>query len=172
MKCTALERFMRHVSPRQPNGCVLWLGAKNQVGYGNFMLSKGRMIVAHRAAWILQVGDLPRGRGASGVVLRHTCDNPSCVSIEHLCLGTQLDNMRDMVVRGRANGPKGERNRWAAFTDDEAGKIRELRKSGVSAKTIADRYGVSRQCIFRIISGRSYTLTRAKEELVIVEGMP
>lgn len=37
-----------------------------------------------------------------GMVIRHKCDNPSCINPEHLALGTQLENMRDKMLRNRS----------------------------------------------------------------------
>lgn len=34
-------------------------------------------------------------------VVMHTCDNPSCISLEHIKLATQTDNMIDKAIKGR-----------------------------------------------------------------------
>lgn len=54
----------------------------------------GKLIYAHRLAFFEVFGWWPP-------VVRHTCDNPPCVNIWHLLPGTQADNVRDMVERGR-----------------------------------------------------------------------
>ena len=41
------------------------------------------------------------GKIPEGMVVRHTCDNPACINLDHLTLGTQADNVQDMVDRGR-----------------------------------------------------------------------
>lgn len=91
-----LERFEQYTSP-QSNGCIHWIGAISGNGYGTFWL-EGRTWRAHRAAWKLRLGRIPTGK-----ILRHRCDNPICVNLEHLKPGTQLENAKDAVERGRLN---------------------------------------------------------------------
>lgn len=93
-----LKRFYEKVSLPDENGCMLWLaGTRN--GYRQLRLN-GRMVYAHRLAYIIFNGEeIPNGR-----VVRHKCDQPLCVAPDHLELGTQADNTRDMWERGRARG--------------------------------------------------------------------
>jgi hypothetical protein len=83
--------------------CWLWVGASDRHGYGNITEGghAGPHITAHRLAWELANGPAPRG-----AVVRHRCDNPSCVRPSHLAIGTMADNQRDMAVRQR--GTKGK----------------------------------------------------------------
>jgi len=78
-------------------GCFKFVGSKDPRGYGKIYYN-GKSEYAHRLSWLLQVGEIPEGK-----VIRHICDNPSCVAVEHLELGTQQDNVKDMHERGRAN---------------------------------------------------------------------
>lgn len=74
--------------------CVAWTGASAR-GYG-YVSVGGRMLRAHRRAWEQQYGPIP-----AGMVVMHRCDNPSCVNLDHLALGTQADNVADMLNKGR-----------------------------------------------------------------------
>lgn len=56
----------------------------------------GKVFREHRYVWTLTHGQIP-----AGLVVCHTCDNPRCVNVEHLFLGTQADNLRDMDAKGR-----------------------------------------------------------------------
>lgn len=56
----------------------------------------GRQVYAHRYAWVLANGPI-----APGLVVCHTCDNPPCINVDHLFIGTQADNVRDMYAKGR-----------------------------------------------------------------------
>jgi len=87
------ERF--HEKVRFGRGCWLWTGATMWKGYGAIGYF-GKVLRAHRVAWELCVGPIPRGRQ----VLHH-CDNPACVRPNHLFLGTARDNSRDMSAKGR-----------------------------------------------------------------------
>lgn len=86
-------RFWRNT--KREGACLVWTGKRYRNGYGSLMHGK-RYRLAHRIAW-----ELTHGREPDGVVM-HTCDTPECVEPSHLVLGTQRDNMRDMVRKGRA----------------------------------------------------------------------
>jgi hypothetical protein len=106
------------------------------------------MRIASRVAYNLQVGDIPEGQ-----VVRHKCDNPSCVNPDHLELGTQKDNVRDMMERGRGNwrAPNGEDRHNAILTEDQ---VRYIRTSDERGKDLAERYGVKQVTISAIRHGR------------------
>lgn len=95
------ERFLVRVKPN-PNGCLDWVGTPDKDGYGRFRRSKkdgeskGKPVRVNRWVWEQSNGPIP-----AGYVVRHTCDRPSCVNIDHLLIGTHLDNVRDMVARNR-----------------------------------------------------------------------
>lgn len=78
--------------------CLVWQGKTDTSGYGYFHAERGRYWKAHRAVYTLSKGPIPKG-----MYVLHTCDNPPCINIEHLFLGTQYTNMRDMIAKGRAN---------------------------------------------------------------------
>lgn len=83
--------------------CVEWTAAKTTAGYGLF--SVGRSLrYAHRAMWVGAFGPIPKGAS-----VLHKCDNPACIRPSHLFLGTQGDNMRDMVRKGRYYKPSRKR---------------------------------------------------------------
>lgn len=90
------EAFELKVEPT--SGCWWWRGPIATSGYGQFPWD-GRREYAHRIAWMLWNGhaSIPKG-----LVIRHTCDTPLCVSPYHLLIGTKADNSRDMVERGRS----------------------------------------------------------------------
>lgn len=96
LELTGEERFIRRgVTDNEGSGCLLWQGHLDRDGYGHINID-GEMIRAHRYAWIMTNGDVPQG-----LFVCHRCDNPTCVNIEHLFLGTALDNNRDAIAKGR-----------------------------------------------------------------------
>ena len=76
-------------------GCVLWHGTTDRWGYG-YMTVRGKKIGAHRIAYTLANGAIPKG-----LCVLHSCDTPACVNPAHLRLGTDADNHRDTLERGR-----------------------------------------------------------------------
>lgn len=82
--------FHRHYEPTE--GCWEWVGCKYHHGYGQY----GREY-AHRVMWEWKHGEPP----AMGLLVLHSCDNPSCVNPDHLYLGDQKKNMSDCAARGR-----------------------------------------------------------------------
>jgi hypothetical protein len=70
-------------------------GARSDTGYGR-VTHEGKQWAAHRLAWTLAHGPIP-----DGMLVLHHCDNRACWNVEHLFLGSQADNMADMVAKGR-----------------------------------------------------------------------
>lgn len=98
------HRFFLKVKVGGVDECWLWEGRRLRGGYGQFDMGGGCQM-AHRMAWVLKNGTIPTGEGFHGTCVLHKCDNPACVNPEHLFLGTHVDNMSDMVSKGRARGP-------------------------------------------------------------------
>jgi HNH endonuclease len=75
----------------------IWTGATNGVGYGMVRVTNPRRnMLVHRAVWELEHGPIP-----SGLFVLHHCDTPPCHKFGHLFLGTQADNVADMLTKGR-----------------------------------------------------------------------
>ncbi len=90
-------RFWRHVT-KGPS-CWEWHGAGSRGvhPYGTFGV-QGATVRAHRFSWELHAGKIPEG-----IYVLHRCDNPRCIRPDHLFLGTQADNVADMIAKGRAS---------------------------------------------------------------------
>lgn len=139
-------RLLRRMTIDEATGCWLFKGPYTSFGYGKFRVLR-KHLTAHRASYETFVGPIQEG-----LFVCHRCDVPRCIRPEHLFLGTPLDNMQDMVAKGRARtGPRGARAKLSLEAADE---IRAMRDSGATCATIAVKYGVRPVTIRRVLSGR------------------
>jgi hypothetical protein len=98
-----MERFWKKVTYEPNSGCWLWDASANPKGYGQFVL-EGVPLKAHRFAYEMLVGEIPRGE-----IILHECDNPSCVNPAHLRSGTYKENTSDIINKGRASCRRGHK---------------------------------------------------------------
>lgn len=89
------EERVRNHTVSVPSGCLEWQGATAR-GYAKLWIG-GRLRSVHRWVWENAFGEIP----STKLVVMHTCDNRKCVRSDHLRLGTQGDNLRDMYAKGR-----------------------------------------------------------------------
>lgn len=140
------ERIAKHTR-RAANGCLEWTGALNDAGYGR-LIDGRRNVRAHRANWELHNGPIP-----DGLLVLHRCDNPKCVDPKHLFLGTNTDNIRDMVCKGR--GLVGEHHGNSRTTLADVQAIRAASPS-LTHKELADIFHLSFQQVSRIRRGEAW----------------
>lgn len=158
-----MERFWNKVD--KTGDCWLWTAYTNDKGYGTISMGgrKGSVLLAHRVAWELEHGPVPEG-----LRVLHKCDTPACVRHDHLFLGTQLDNMRDMMAKGRRGltGPKVGSN---IDRSHQVGKAQKLLKKitleqfhqlkseigTMSQEKLAKKYGVSQNLVSHIKLGKT-----------------
>lgn len=87
-----------NVSENLETGCWIWGGSFTHNGYGRIGDKR-----AHRLSWSFENGPIPEG-----LLVLHSCDTPPCIRPSHLFVGTQLDNMQDMIAKGRKVTVRGE----------------------------------------------------------------
>lgn len=143
---TPKQRFYRYIETDPNTGCWEFIGTRNKRGYGVFTF-ENKKVPAHRFSYQIHVGNIPEGR-----LVLHKCDNPPCVNPEHLFIGTQFDNMRDMVQKGRNANTKGTNNPRASIYDDSVIQIRDLWDTGASIKEIAIHFMIPKSTVRNIIS--------------------
>lgn len=123
--------------------CWLWRGFVNEDGYG-----KLGALSAHRLAWHLHYGPIP-----NGMQVLHKCDVRCCVNPDHLFLGTQRENIKDMVEKNRQWRPKNHRNPNAKLCLADAELIRQ---SSADPKYLAQFFNVGLSTIYRILNKKSW----------------
>jgi hypothetical protein len=133
------------------SGCLLWTGTKDAHGYGRITIGHGRpgggRRLAHRVAYYLAKGPIPKG-----MLVRHLCHTPACVNPAHLAVGTHADNARDKVEAGRV-GPVGR----GKLTSRDAVAIRGLRAwMGWTVEAIAAEFGITTAMTHNVLKGRSW----------------
>lgn len=133
--------------------CILHEGSKDRKGYG-YRKIQGKTVKAHRLAYAKKIGvsvfDLP-----SSTIVRHTCDNPSCIEPTHLLGGTHNDNMKDMVDRGRSL--TGERINTAVLTEALALQIlSEYTGAYGQRNQLAKKYGLNHNVVYRLIARETW----------------
>lgn len=143
------ERFWRHVV--KGLGCWVYSGGSAKAKYGLFQRhNRGDVVLAHRYSYELHIGKIPAGK-----IVMHICDNPRCVNPKHLSVGTHKENTQDMIAKGRHArvAPLGTDNGKAKLTP---AKVRAIRASADTNKALADRWGLSVNCIRGVRIGRTW----------------
>lgn len=151
--------------------CILWEKAKTPKGYG-VTTRNGKQVYAHRVAAEIAYGSIPEG-----MMVCHSCDNPSCINPDHLFFGTHKDNMADMRRKGRSAGgdrhkskvkpesvQHGEQVGTSKLTAAQVAEIRSAYTPGKlgglprpnSLMGLAKQYGVSYAAVHKIINRRTW----------------
>ena len=149
-----IQRFWSYVT--KTRGCWRWDGQLNVQQYGRLRI-KGRMVRVHRMSWCIHHGAIP-----PGLFVLHACDNPRCVRPDHLFLGTQTDNIRDMIQKGRGRWLRGDAHPNAKLTRKEVQAIRASYVPGVNrfrpgnSAELCHRYQIDRSIIHGIVNGTAW----------------
>jgi len=151
------ERYLKYLTPGDPDKCWEWQGTRRPEGYGVIGLGGRTMGVAraHVLAWQWMNGrEVP-----DGFFVCHRCDNPPCCNPAHLFIGTARDNHNDMRAKGRECNPpprRGELNINAVLTEGKVRWIRSAAEFGYSAPIIARALGVRYAVVHRVIRGETW----------------
>lgn len=139
-----MKPFWSYVDVRGPDECWVWKSTLTTNGYGHY--ERGRRVtgsrMAHRYAWLETYGPIPSDKS-----VLHKCDNKPCCNPNHLFLGTQLDNMRDKMAKGRHVSIEGSKSGTAKLTDEKVLLIREDKRSYIK---IGEDFDISPTEVCRI----------------------
>lgn len=152
-KCTEkrIEQFWANIHKEADTGCWIWGGNVHVIsGYGIAAATRYKVDFvgsdyAHRVAFYLSRRRYP----TTGMHIAHTCDNPPCINPIHLYEATPKENHQDAVARtGKQTGIR-------KLSDQDVGQIALMYKEPSDAKMLADKFGISRQYVYRIGMGIS-----------------
>ena len=175
-----IQRFWSKVKIAGPDECWLWTAGGHGQGYGHFTITR-RCYKSHQVAKASVVGPIPPGS-----CVCHTCDNPPCCNPAHLFIGTDTDNARDKIAKGRARPQTGE-NHWmkkhpelikrgdqhhshlhpelrvrgskhgnAILNEQLVVEIRDRHRSGETYRSMSAAFHVSRSTIKSVVTRRMW----------------
>lgn len=131
------------------DGCHIFIGHKDKDGYG-IIRYDGPLYKAHRLVWMGYFGSIPLGMN-----ILHACDNPSCINHRHLFVGTQQDNVNDMIAKGRDKFNNYANSR---LNEIQIAEIKDLLSEGWTQQRIADKFKVNQSAISDIKTGRTWSV--------------
>lgn len=133
--------------------CVLWPWGLTSAGYGSISCGGRSRLISHL---ILEMSgssrpDFPRNHAL------HSCDVRTCGNRSHLSWGTNAENIRQKMLRGRSKvGPVGVAHHNAKLNPEKVRQVRTLLAGGLPLDAVAERFQVSRPAIARIRDGRAW----------------
>lgn len=146
---TPYEKLSGKISIDFNRKCThLWTGAVGSKGYGMFKMPT-KLTTAHRALWTVTYGE----PGPEFQVC-HKCDNRLCVTLEHLFLGTNQENVDDRESKGR--GAKGELSGMAKYDKSTVMLVRFLYSIGTRPKDLSDWFEMPRATVRNIVKRVSW----------------
>lgn len=133
--------------------CWTWTGATADKGHGRISGKKGKrhsMFPTHRISWEYHFGPIP-----DGLHCLHKCDSPRCVQPDHLFLGTNLDNIADMVAKRRHRF--GATKPLAKLDDEKVRQIFRFRSHGHLQRQIAIHFGITQSVVSMVLSRKIWS---------------
>lgn len=140
-------QLIENRTAKNANGCLEWQKGLSKSGYGTIKVDRKKWYT-HRLAWTIIKGAIP-----NGLLVCHHCDNPKCLNIDHLFLGTNKSNMQDMSKKKRYPNRSGTKNPRTRLTDAD---VLAIRASSDRGTVLAKRYGVAPTTISHILTRRRW----------------
>ena len=143
-----MKRFWSKVDVKGPDDCWEWQGSCGSQGYGqSYWHPVKRAIGAHRVAYLLTHGDIPKG-----LQVAHKCHNKRCCNPAHLEAQTNAENNWSNV--------KDKRTKTVKLTDWQINFIWYLRLHGVTPSDIAKAVETKLASVENVIYRRGRHLER------------
>lgn len=137
-----IERSKRDLK----TGCIVRQTCLLKTGYSVVKVTPDgrKKMGTHRFIWTAFRGEIP-----AGVDVLHSCDNRACINIDHLELGNDVKNMRQMCARSRGKNSHGRHK----LTVDKVLRLRKEWKNGNRDNVrLANKYKVSRYYINAVVA--------------------
>ena len=146
----AVRNFLKNI--KKSDSCWVWTGTLKHgaLKYGVLTMNR-KHLRAHRFSWVLHNGPIP-----TGMCVLHRCDNPPCVNIKHLFLGTREQNNADRNRKKRTVIVRGEKSGRAILNRQIVKLIKRHIKKGVTFSHLGQLFGVRWQTIQAIAKGRTW----------------
>lgn len=150
-KIPVADRLKEHSYHEPSTGCWIWVGSKTSDGYAQIWFG-GKICRANRVSYETFVGP------TNGLHVCHSCDNPVCVRLDHLFLGTDADNVADKCSKGRASGGSmsGEKHPGHILTTEQVIEIKSTPVVRGTVTSLASKFGVDKTTISRILRGKTW----------------
>ncbi len=147
------DNFLARIRFGTKEQCWEWQGSLAKKGYGRISYYKSPNIYnvpAHRLSYTYFIGPIPEG-----MQVLHHCDNRKCVNPRHLFLGTNLDNVKDKIAKGRQI--RGTQIGRAKINEEAVRDIRERVANGESRRALAKVYGLGHTTVNCIVARMNWT---------------
>lgn len=141
---TLLDRLV--LNAKKIGKCIEWQRSIHSAGYGQIW-HIARNLSTHRVAYELFIGPIP-----DGLLVLHKCDNRLCVRPEHLFLGTNLDNAKDRMKKGRQ--ATGQGNGKARMTKTAIREVRQRCACGETQAVVAAEFGIGIRHVQDLVAKR------------------
>jgi len=156
-----INRFWRSVNKK--DNCWEWVGCVDDGGYGKITI-KNCLISCHVVSYLIHFGYIQ-----NGLCVCHSCDNRICVNPEHLWIGTNAENVADMVRKGRTGipGMYGEQIASSKLNANQIIKIKNLIAKGEYQYVVAKKFGVGQPTISAIVNGKSWKHIKDEQDIYL-----
>lgn len=152
------KEYFASRSEVKKSGCIEWTGPLKGAGYGQSPQRFGGGRYAHRAMYEACIGPIP-----NGLCVLHRCDNAKCINLDHLFIGSQLENVLDMHKKARQRGGSmpNEKNPNCRISNRVVSAMRYAYSLGMPIRKISEIYEVDKAHCVRIVSNQSRILVEA-----------
>lgn len=151
-ECGDVARGPNHRFKRP--GILKW--GRNRFNVAHVSLSKPGhkklTLSVHRLVWRAFRGPIPKH-----LTINHIDGNRGNNRLDNLELATMPEQMRHALALGLLIPTRGEdRGRVAKMNNQSVREVRRLRQEGIRVVELAQRYSVSVECIYQILSRKNW----------------